>query len=57
MQMPILCPVVRQKAVSQTAREVLMMAFILSVYVTVLTLAIWQETQSANEMRSADKGC
>lgn len=31
------------------------MAFILSVYATVLTLAIWQETQSANEMRSADK--
>ncbi len=34
-----------------------MMAFILSVYLTVLTLAIWQESQSANEMRSADKGC
>ena len=33
------------------------MAFILSLYATVLTLAIWQETQSVNDVRSADKGC
>jgi hypothetical protein len=34
-----------------------MMAFILSMYATVLTLAVWQDVQSANEMRSADKEC
>ena len=29
------------------------MAFILSVYATVLTLAIWQEAQSGNKVHSA----
>jgi len=42
-------------AVSHYALEVTVMAFILSVYATVLTLAVWQEAHSANEMRSADK--
>jgi hypothetical protein len=28
------------------------MAFILSVYATILTLAIWQDSQSGNAMRS-----
>jgi len=48
---------VGQIAASRNETEVNIMAFILSMYATVLTLAIWQETQSANEMRSADNGC
>jgi hypothetical protein len=34
-------------------KEVNIMAFILSAYATVLTLAIWQETQSDNDMHNA----
>ena len=48
---------VGQIAASRNETEVTIMAFILSMYATVLTLAIWQETQSANEVRSADNGC
>jgi hypothetical protein len=33
------------------------MAFILSVYASILTLAVWQEVQSANNTQSTDKGC
>jgi hypothetical protein len=45
---------VGQRAVSPKVNEVNIMAFILSLYATVLTLAIWQETQSDNDMHNAN---
>jgi hypothetical protein len=44
---------VGQRAVSPKVNEVNIMAFILSLYATVLTLAIWQEAQSDNDMHNA----
>jgi hypothetical protein len=46
---------VGQRAVSPKVNEVNIMAFILSLYATVLTLAIWQEAQSDNDMHNANK--
>jgi hypothetical protein len=45
---------VGQRAVSPKVNEVNIMAFILSLYATVLTLAIWQETQSDNDLHNAN---
>ena len=40
-------------AVAQKATKENIMGFILSLYATILTLAVWQEIQTENDMKNA----